>query len=103
MSKIYVFEDQFGNKADVSIWFRQYPNKRVGIAILDNEGMPFATATVNIPEEKIEDDEVFIKDYSENAGMLSFLVKNNIVAEPHRFVKSGWVTIPVCRIIPNQK
>jgi hypothetical protein len=30
---------------------------------------PVATATVNIPEITLEDDEVLIKDYSENEGM----------------------------------
>ena len=43
-------------------------------------------------------DEVGIKDYSENEGVLDFLVKNNIVHPPHRHAQSGFVIIPVCRL-----
>lgn len=58
--------------------------------------LPYANCTINIPG--LEIDEVAIKDYSENEGMLEFLISEDIVEKPHREVYSGYVSIPVCRI-----
>ena len=70
-----------------------------GTALLLNDadnGEPVARATVWVPG--LSDDEVAIKDYSENSGMLTALVDADIVTLPHRFVESGFVTIPVCKL-----
>ena len=78
-------------------------NNRVGLQLVEvhpTGGDPVvAIATVNIPEIPLESDEVIIKDYSENEGMLKALLTAGIVAEPHRFVGSGFVTMPVCRLL----
>ncbi len=58
---------------------------------------PIATATVWIPD--LQKGEVAIKDYSENEGMLMSLTKALIVSEPIRHVASGFVTIPVCKLL----
>jgi hypothetical protein len=60
------------------------------------DGMPYTTASVSIPD--LTKEEVGIKNYSENEGVLTFLLENNIVEPPHRFVQSGFVTIPVCKL-----
>lgn len=60
------------------------------------DGFPFAKASTYLPG--LEKGEYAIKDYSENQGILNFLLENNIVEPPHRFGKSGYVTIPVCRL-----
>ena len=60
------------------------------------DGSPFATATLWV--EGLASDEVAIKNYSENLGMLTFLVTNKIVEQPHRQINNGFVNIPVCRL-----
>ena len=50
-------------------------------------------------QEDLKTGEVAIKDWSENEGILDFLVQNKIVKEPHRFVESGYVKIPICELI----
>lgn len=91
---------------EVELYLGKYSNGRKAIRLtyeeVPGEKWPFATATVNIPDEYCVVGEVFIKDYSENEGMLDFLIKNKIVEEPHRFVRSGYVRIPVCNLI-NQE
>lgn len=89
-----------GNSYVVTVKKASYGNGRPAILLESTNGVPFATATVNIVAEDIGADEAAIKDYSENAGMLSFLLDNNIVAPPHRHVNSGYVqNIPVCKIL----
>jgi hypothetical protein len=60
---------------------------------------PMGTATVNIPDAELASNEVCIKSYSENEGMLDALLKAKIVAKPHRTVQSGYVVIPVCKLL----
>lgn len=62
-------------------------------------GEPIATCTVCLPEYKFEEKETAIKDYSENEGMLQFLVENGIVKDTHKVTYSGYVTIPIVEVL----
>lgn len=55
---------------------------------------PISTVTVNVG--KLSDGQVAIKDYNENEGMLKFLQGLGLIGEPVRFIKSGYVQIPIC-------
>jgi outer membrane lipoprotein-sorting protein len=86
-----------GNNYQVNVVKNEYRNGGTAIQLVDAEdGMPFATATIWI--EGLAKDEVAIKDYSENAGMLAFLLENGIVENPSRIVDNGFVNIPVCKL-----
>ena len=88
---------------DVIIQRKRYSNGRLALEIIDVEdGCPVMMATVNIPEANLKPDEVIIKNYSENEGMLDFLLRNGIVEKPHRYENSGFVRVPVCKIIEQQ-
>ena len=85
---------------DCILHFPSYNNGRKAIQLIGKEdGEPIATATVNLRDEPLAPDTVFIKDYSENNGMLATLVKAGIVSEPLRYVLSGFVKIPVCKLL----
>jgi len=73
--------------------------ERPAMELIADDGTPVAIATVNLPDEDLGDDEIAIKNHSENAGVLAALVASGIVAEPHRFVRRGYVEIPVCRLL----
>jgi hypothetical protein len=86
----------FGQTRDVVIQLHKYSNGRPAIQLIDAEdGEPYATATVNIPDVLLLDNEVLVKDYSENEGMLDFLCKNNIVTPTQNGVQSGFVWVPI--------
>ena len=71
--------------------------RRTTLQLIDYKNKePYATATVNI--DGLDADEVAIKCYSENAGMLGALFEAKIIHPPHRHVNSGFVTIPVCHL-----
>ncbi len=71
-----------------------YANGRKAIRILDAEdGSPVMTATVNVPDEHIEPDEVIIKNYSENEGCLPFLIANGVVSPVERWVGHGMAVV----------
>jgi len=89
-----------GNTWDVILHIKRYGNNRIAIECLDVvDGSPVAMATINLPHENLKDNEVFIKDYSENQGMLDSLVNAGIISKPIEFVKSGYVHVPKCKLL----
>lgn len=56
---------------------------------------PITTATVNIPEIPLKDNELIIKDYSENEGILETLKQNGLITDIKREISTGHVTVHV--------
>lgn len=85
-----------GQSHQVTVKLEKYTNDRIAIQINSYEDKsPYAVATVNLPDVLLADNEVLIKDYSENEGMLDFLTKHNIVTPTQNGVQSGFVWLPV--------
>ena len=86
---------------DCTVQKRQYGNGRVALQLLDAEdGSPIATATVNLPDEPLGKNLVFIKDYGENTGILDALISVGVVKPTGEKVRSGFVEVPVCELQP---
>jgi hypothetical protein len=85
----------------VTLEFGEYRgNGRVAITVVDaEEGEDLLVATVNIPEAELEAGETIIKDYSENAGILKFLVENRVISAPIRNISTGFVQCQVVKIL----
>jgi hypothetical protein len=64
-----------------------------------DDNSPVAVATVHVPELALAADEVVIKDYSENEGMLDTLVAAGLVSASLHEVQSGYVTLYICRCL----
>lgn len=87
---------------EVVVKFAQYANGRTAIELRDaHDGSPVAWATVNLPAENMDTNEVAIKDYSENEGMLLWLMEQGIVSEPKRIAFSGYTAIDVCELLTD--
>ena len=88
-----------GREYDAKLVKRAYSNGNVAIQAVDPEdGEPITVLSVNTGD-KVKNDYVAIKDYSENSGALASLKEAGVVSEPEYFLKSGYVTIPVCKLI----
>jgi len=80
--------------------FAKYNNNRTAILLEDSIDLStVVVATINIPEHPLDVDEVIIKDYSENSGILDCLIQNKVISEPVRFIQTGYVTVPVCKLL----
>lgn len=80
---------------------RQHDNGRPALQLIDAEdGSPIATATVNLPDVALGRNQVAIKDYSENEGILSALVAAGVVKPTGEMVRSGYVEVPICELQP---
>ena len=85
-----------------SVQFSHYHDNNLAIILVDIvDGGPVATATVNIEGVKLASNEVCIKDYSENTGMLMALQAAGIVGRMVKIVRSGFVDVPVVQLTDN--
>lgn len=75
----------------------KYGNGQLAIQMLDEQGLPYTVPTVALMEP-LNENELAIKDYSENTGMLDWMMKEGIVGEPVRYVQTGFVQVPICPI-----
>jgi hypothetical protein len=77
-----------------------YLNGRTALELESEKGGdPITVATVNIPELPLEADEVFIKDWSENEGMLKVLQDAKIIGPTIEEVPTGFVTAHKCKLL----
>jgi len=95
-------ECTFKNK-NYLVGLNNYSNGRIAISLIDKiDYSPFMVCTSNLPEYYIEIDEVIIKNYSENKGILDALEYSGIVKYTGKIVTSGYEALEVCTIT-NQK
>jgi hypothetical protein len=84
-----------GFKCEVII--QKYGTGNPALRLIDIEdGMPVATATVNL--DGLDSDEIAIKDYSENEGVYDALLNAGVILPKHRELSTGYVTVPVCKL-----
>lgn len=80
---------------------REYANGRPALVLVDAEdGSPIAKATVNLPDVPLGKNQVAIKDWAENEGMLKALTEAGIVKPTGQTIRSGYVDVPVCELQP---
>lgn len=83
-----------------TVQFGEYPNGRTAIElVVKKTGEPMTVASVNLPFHHLESDEIAIKNYSENEGVLEALVAAKIISEPVRFISTGFIQAPICKLI----
>ena len=103
-----IFKEWFCN-----VEFHEYVNHRTALVLTNATDMKeddmtwppgsqqIAVASVNLPNVLLDSDEIAIKDYNENEGMLECLIDNKVVTEPIRFIQQGYVSIPICKLLIN--
>ena len=85
-----------------SVQFSHYHDDNLRISLVDLvNGSPVATATVNIEGVILASNEVCIKDYEENEGMLKALKNAGIVERVVKIVQSDHVDVPVVQLTKN--
>ncbi|MEK3977339.1 hypothetical protein MKZ20_21760 [Psychrobacillus sp. FSL K6-2684] len=84
--------------------------KKVLIEVLEYEGQTWidlknprtkkdlATVTTGL-RVGVPKNYVAIKNYSENTGVLDFLIEAGVIELPAFYVPSGFVNIPVCKLL----
>ena len=86
---------------DVYIEIARYHDNSRAVLFRTELGEPAGVATVCLSDsnEKPADGNVFIKDWSENEGMLRGLMALGIIGAPIRNIKVGFVTAYECKFL----
>lgn len=86
--KLINFRDE-----DMYIYRTTYRDNENTAIILENlDGEMYTVATVNT-NESLPENQAYIKDYSENTGILTMLKDEKIVTKRLGFKKSGFITL----------
>lgn len=78
--------------------FGRYSNNRIGLQLFTDYGEPFAKITVNLPDQPAPNDDLFIKDYSENELVVAKMVEMGWLVRTGERVQSGFVSVPIMRL-----
>lgn len=104
-NKIYTLND-FGEDIKVRVVFNQYANGGTAIILKSYdsefdywEDYSVASVFVEGYSNLLKDNKVFIKDYSENKGILNFLQKNGIVGPIQEILNNGFVDLYLVEIL----
>lgn len=78
-----------------------YKEGRIAIIGVTEDGEPFATLTVNLPESNhfLKDDEVFIKTWSENEEFAKSALRSGYFLKTGGRVQTGFVSAPIWLLI----
>jgi hypothetical protein len=84
--------------------FGKYSNGRIALEylIIDEDMqmlVPACTATINLPHIELADDEVIVKNYSEGEGLYESMLLANHIGPAIRYVQTGFVEVPVCKLL----
>jgi len=95
---IYDFKTPYGEDIRVTVQREQYHKGGIALEmIMEPDGEPYTTCTKWIPG--LKEDEVAVKNYSENEGVLDFLVRNKIIEKPHRQEQVGFVSLYISKVL----
>ena len=78
----------------------RYANGQTSIQLVDQDGMPFMTASV-AHDVNIAHDCVIIKNYSENEGIMEALIEAGIIEKPFCEIPVNFVTLYVAVLITD--
>jgi hypothetical protein len=61
------------------------------------DGCP--VTTLNYYFDSLQEGEIAVKDGDGEGSNLRFLYQNNIISSPHRYIQSGYISVPVCKLL----
>lgn len=99
--KTYDINTKYWN-GPVTLKFQQYSNGRRAVSLVTPDGEPVMTCTVNLPDVIVQEDNVLIKSYSENEGLLEELRRHKIVSRPVEWHNTGHVRVAEVRLLVRE-
>lgn len=92
--------DVIGRTVKCHIDFQRYHNGRIALVIYKADTLePYGKATINEPSFPLKPDQVFIKDYAENKGILQSLIDAKIVIKNESWIASKELVL--CYLHPD--
>lgn len=97
--KTYHIKTPLFDEQDMTIKLHAYQDRaydgerRIAIQIMDKDGQPFMTASTNLVDLPCEVGHTYMKDYSENEGIVQCLVDLGVIEVVHRKMTDPYGTV----------
>lgn len=85
----------------ITITYHTYPNNSPALQLNDASGEYYATLTVNVPDTKLEKDEILIKTWSENEKIAKTALDSGLFIDTGKRVKTGCVEAQIWKLTPR--
>lgn len=83
--------DIFNEKHLVKLSFGYYNNDRLAINLIELPDLSsYGTVTINISEVELSENQIVVKNYNENKGMVDFLLRNKLVDKEYNYFYVGY-------------
>lgn len=103
MDKYFDYQSKYAEYKNCYFRVGKYINGNLAVEIWNDTDGPITKVTVN-PDIYIPTDRIAIKNYSENSGIVEWLISKGIIEEDStRVVISHWVSIPVHKLTEKGK
>lgn len=100
MGNVYHLKTRYIDEPHAELIVSHYSNNKApAVLFRDQYNSPLCIASVNIPEYPLLPGEVYIKDYSENEGMLEALIVLGIIKLTQKFAPCGNATAAVGKLL----
>lgn len=97
MSAPTILVTSWGETSEVTAQLGHYGNHRLAVSFTNEIGDPHSTLTVNLPDQHLNDGEVFVKDWGGNEPLVAALTEAGWLIPTGREVQSGYVFPKVMR------
>ena len=97
----FIEEVKYRDCENAGLYLTRFVEKDLPVLFIGNaeEESVYTICNIN-PDDSYNlcEYELAIKNYSENEGLLNWLIENGYVNKPHASYISGWVQVPVCKM-----
>lgn len=90
---------KYGEFDNCTLGFGKYYNGTHAMKIYDSEGQPLINVTKALPGFFIGGNEVLVKDYSENEGILECLTNLGIIEPTGETLPAGYARLHLCKLL----
>ncbi|CAM3835764.1 hypothetical protein [Aquirufa aurantiipilula] len=102
--KVYKFPLSKRALCNVYLLKGKYQNNQNSLQIINRSNDdPLLTVSICVPGLNLKNDELVIKNYSENEGILEFLIENEIAELTNRYVQIGYIDAPIVKLLVSDK
>lgn len=92
-----------GTYDNCSLHFHKYRNGSQSLTIQDDYGHPLINVTKCVPDYIPNYNQILVKNYSENKGILNCLVKHKIIVDTGIMVLTGFTHLHICELLVDPK
>jgi hypothetical protein len=102
-NQTFHIKTKYLNHSNCQLSFGKYQDGSTALLIRSSQGEPLIKVTSYLPEVILEEDQIIVKDYSENEGILQCLIELEIIEELEDLdpITSGFAILNVCKLLIN--